>query len=43
MCKYWLEMNAVYPIFNKRIRDFNFDLIPIANDLLSMELNNDLT
>jgi len=37
LCKETLEEQGVYG--NLKIRDFNFDLIPLENDLLSLEMN----
>lgn len=38
VCKDYLEKEAVLGDLN--ITNFNFDLIPLANDLLSLEMNN---
>ena len=37
LCKYFLETNDMTPFFQNRIYDFNFDLIPLSKDLLSLE------
>ena len=38
VCKDYLEKEAV--LGDLIITNFNFDLIPLANDLLSLEMNN---
>jgi hypothetical protein len=37
MCKYKMETLGIYGYFEKRIRDFNMDLIPLSADLMSLE------
>ena len=37
MCKYYLEKEKIYGLFEKKIRDYNMDLIPLDDDLVSLE------
>ena len=37
MCKYYLEKYGIYQLLEKRIKDFNMDLMPLAEDLMSLE------
>ena len=37
MCKYYLEKYQIYGLLEKKIKDFNMDLMPLADDLMSLE------
>lgn len=37
LCKHFMESEDIHPFFENRIYDYNFDLIPLSDDLLSLE------